>query len=160
MTASFAAGSCLVLVSAVSVGACAAAESRKRIKYTEAAYDLVCHARQTIDCLLTPVGSIFSDFKNESLEKCGFLKILREDGLTAAVSSRAASFPDGVDELLVRFADSLGNGYKDDQLHLCDYYASKLTETLDRERAELEKNIDAYRFVPALLALFVILCFI
>lgn len=160
MTAPFLIGSALVLGSFCSVGFFASSGRKRRLYHTEAALELIGRVRASIDCFLTPVNDIFAGFSNEPLEECGFLDVLREKGLTAAALSGTASFPEQVTELLVSFSTSLGEGYKEEQLKLCDFYGDAILKVLESERSEYEKDIRLYRFVPALLALFIILCFL
>lgn len=160
MTASFVIGSVFVLSSAVGVSTVLIASSRRRIRHTEALVELVRHIRTHIEYFLTPVDLIFSDFRNETLESCGFCPVLRDSGLAEALRTGGGSFSPETRLIAEKFASSLGDGYRDGQLRLCDFCISGLSEQLERERESYDRNLNMYRFVPCLLALFIILCFL
>ncbi|MBR7033534.1 MAG: hypothetical protein IKI03_07900 [Clostridia bacterium] len=160
MTAAFAAGASLVLACSLAVTVSVVSDKRKRIRHTEAVLDLISHVRSNIELFLTPVSGIFSDFRNDDLEACGFSAVLRDSGIEEAVRKGAASLSVETEEVLTFFSSSLGKSYKEDQLRLCDYCGEKIKAELEREREELKRNVGAYRFAPLIFALFIILCFI
>lgn len=160
MTFLFAAGSSLVFASSLAAASSVVSGKRKRIRHTEAILGLFSHVRSNIEYFLTPVDGIFADFRNDALESCGFSRVLRESGIDAAVRSNTASFSPQTGELLLSFSSSLGKGYKEEQLRLCDYFREKVSEELERERESLKRNLPAYRYAPPVFALFIILCFI
>ncbi len=160
MTVSFAAGASLVLGCSLTVTMSFISEKRKRISHTEAILALISHVRSSIDHFLTPVDGIFTEFKNEALESCGFSAVLRDSGICGAVGSHTASLSEETEAILSYFSRSLGGGYKDDQLKLCDHCSEKIEAELEREREELKRNLTAYRFAPLIFALFIILCFL
>ncbi|MBQ7475219.1 MAG: hypothetical protein IJS78_04795 [Clostridia bacterium] len=160
MNAPFLIGSSLVLASAGGVTLSLFSGAKRRIRHTEAILDLIGCIRSEIDFFLRPVAPILADYRNEALEECGFLPVMRERGLRAAAESGTASLTDGTVAVLCRFADSLGGGYKEEQLRLCDFTCSGIAEELNRARNELERDGNVYRFVPILSALFIILCFL
>ena len=159
MTVSFAAGASLVIACSLGVSVSLLSEKRKRISHTEAILGLISHVRSNIDHFLTPVDGIFAEFRNETLESCGFSAVLRDSGINGAVGSHTASVSDETEAILSYFSRSLGGGYKDDQLSLCDYCSEKIEAELKREREDLKRNLTAYRFAPPIFALFIILCF-
>ncbi len=160
MTLSFTAGSSLVLACSLAVAVSVVSEKRKRIRQTEAILELISHVRSKIDQFLTPLDGIFSDFRNEELEACGFSEILRSAGIEEAVVAHTASLSADTEQVLTFFSASLGQSYKEDQLRLCDYCIEKIRAELERENESLKRNVTAYRFAPLIAALFIILCFL
>ena len=160
MTAPFAAGASLIVISAIAVSVSAMTESRKRVRDTEAVLELISHAKSDIDCFLTPVDVIFSDFRCDALESCGFMNVLRQSGIEKAVSSRTASFSENTKDILLRFSSSLGRGYREDELRLCDWAYDGVSKELEKEIAGIRRNSGAIRFAPLIAALFFILCFL
>ena len=160
MTVSFVTGASLVLGCSLGASLSLVSEKRKRIIHTEAILGLILHVRSNIDHFLTPIDGIFAEYRNETLESCGFSAVLRNSGIDGAVSSHTASLSDETEAVLAYFSRNLGGGYKDDQLNLCDYCCEKLEAELEREREELKRNISVYRFAPPIFALFIILCFL
>lgn len=160
MTLRFIVGSVLLFAASAAVSVSYAASSRKRIADTDALIDLVRHIRVHIEYFLTPLDRIYSDFSSDALGSCGFSEVLKKRGLTEAIRSGKANTSKKTSEILLKFSESLGEGYRNDQLDLCDLCISSLTEQLSHEREEYAKKSDLYRFVPGLLAVFIILCFL
>ena len=72
------------------------------------------------------------------------------DGQTFAVSGEAR-------ELVQEFVRTIGNGYRAEELRLCEYTIGRLRGILDRARTDAAGQLRLYRTVPMLLALSVIL---
>ena len=106
---------------------------------------------------MTPVNDILTNYTSPALEDCGFAEIMRKSGLRCALES-GKLYLDGAEiKLLSDFSESLGIGYKDEEIRLCDYYIEKLTSASLKEKEKMEKNRNMYKYIPVLCALSLIL---
>ena len=158
MTAAAIAGSAVLVLTSLSVGHAAVSSKNARIRHTHSLAELVHFIRSNIAFFLTPLDGLFASFTDDDLEKNGFCAILRRDGLDAALKSGALDMSPGTEKIMTQFASKLGKGLKDEEISLCDYTIERLTEEERRERDELDRCRDMYRFVPPLGAIFVIVC--
>ena len=56
-----------------------------------------------------PLGTVYARFDSDVLEQCGFLKTLREKGLSNALrEKKSVLHDDAAKEVLLRFADEIG----------------------------------------------------
>ena len=80
-----------------------------RQKRLECFLQLIRFIESEISCYQTPLDDIYRRFEGEELEKCGFTAVLREKGMTAALSEcrGALCFSDEEYRLLVDFSGEL-----------------------------------------------------
>lgn len=92
-----------------------------------------------IECFNQPLGTVYADFSEPSLDACGFTEALREDGFTSALCrlKEKLCFDDAVIDMLSEFGGGLGKSFSDDQVRHCARYADMLSE----RTAELEKTL-------------------
>ena len=120
-------GALLIIGSSATLGFCASAMYREQAKQLEGFVMLISHISAQIDGFLSPLGEIFSLFKNKSLEKCGFLSALREMGGADALSfcrERLYLCAEEIAELEKFFTD-LGHHSPEEEMRHCAYYKRK-----------------------------------
>ncbi len=152
-----AAGALLLLAASICFGAANIRAERKRRRELDALLALVRHIRENIEHLARPLHEIYALFDDPALASPGFLTRLRASGFPAALAETELSIGGAERAVLVPFADSLGRGYREEQIALCRYTEEKLSElaeslaksALDRERL--------WRALPTLAALSLIL---
>ena len=101
------------------------------------------HAKSEISMYLTPVKGITRGFRNESLEKLGFISAIESSGsLSYAFSECMDGLSVGGEakELLSECFSGFGQGYKEQELSRIERYAVRLEKMLESEREELPKN--------------------
>ena len=106
---------------------------------------LLRHIRTQISCFSTPLPEIYASFENPALSDAGFLRVLRQDGLAAALGTCEVYLEEGERRMLLFFAEELGNSYRTDQLALCDAYIAELARGCERKKNELPKKSKLYR---------------
>ena len=102
-----------------------------RQKRLECFLQLIRFIESEISCYQTPLDDIYRRFEGEELEKCGFMAVVREKGMSAALAEccGALCFSDEEYRLLLDFSGELGKSYREEQLRGCDYYRRSLTIT-------------------------------
>jgi hypothetical protein len=97
---------------------------------------LVRHIRSEIECFSMPLPSAFARCPHAVYEKCGYTRQSPPSSFSELIDG-CAQLDGECLSILVRLADGLGKGYKDDQLALCDYYL----ELLEDRRAVLGSQL-------------------
>ena len=99
---------------------------------------LLRHVRSSISCFRTPLREIWMGFDNAALNECGFLRLLRRDGFSPALSSVRTKLYLGHEELrlLTAFGYELGKSRAEEQLVLCNYTLERLEQLYTRCREE------------------------
>ncbi len=110
----------------------------RRLREGEGFLQLLRYIRAQIACFATPLPEIYAAFENEALAACGFLAVLREGGIEAALAACRDSLHAEKAErkTLLEAARELGGGYREQQLATCDYYIGALEELCRTRRAE------------------------
>ena len=118
---------------------------RRRMLQGEGMLQLLRHIRTQISCFSTPLPEIYASFENPALSDAGFLRVLRQDGLAAALDACEVCLEESERRMLLSFAEELGNSYRTDQLALCDAYIDELAAVCERKKNELPKKSKLYR---------------
>ena len=146
-------GAATVIAASFLSGVFVISSGKSKIALLEALLELVTYIRTRIKLYLTPVGDILSSFRSEFLERSGFGKLMRESGLTAAITQVPCELPKGAKDTLVRFASGLGTGYAEQEMKRCDECITELERICAEEKEKLSKNKRLYLFLPPLCAL-------
>lgn len=91
---------------------------------------LLNHIRLEISCFSKPLSQIFSEFSCPALDKSGFTETLRERGFSEGLKKNACrlNLSKEVKDVLLSFSQSLGHGYREDEIKRCDNTISCLEE--------------------------------
>lgn len=89
--------------------------------------------RREIDCFATPFPDILASFSDEILDKYSFTADPRSaaDHLPIDPAERAE---------LIKFIDSVGRGFAEGELKLCDLYIEIFSSAAERAREEYPKR--------------------
>lgn len=154
-------GAVILLAAAFGYGYLKIREERRKIAETDALCDLVSFIRQNIAHYMKPLPDIFAAYSDRCglLEENGFIEICRTNGIRAAWEETVFHLPDNVREAMADFVRSIGGGYREDELHLCDYTLEQFEKAGLKMREEIKGKEKLYRTIPPLLALSVMLIF-
>lgn len=152
------AGALFLFVSAVLMSRRYAETERGRVRNLESLMEFVRHVRTQIDCFLLPIDQITREYKPRETSE-----------LTAILQK--FSFPESIDKLrphlhqeeygiLETFANSLGRGYRDEQLKLCTLCLEGLEEICTRQKKDIQSKIKMVRSFCLLGSLMIILLFL
>lgn len=133
-----------------------------RQKRLECFLQLIRFIESEISCYQTPLDDIYRRFDGEELEKCGFMTVLREKGMGAALAERrgALCFSDEEYRLLVDFSGELGKSYREEQLRGCDYYRRMLENYCNEGREALPARLKLCRSLTVTGGLLLVVLFI
>ena len=137
--------------------------SRNRQKAEETKYQILSelcglfsHIQKNIDCFTKPLGEICQGYTSPLLEQYHFYSVWEQQDLIHAVHS-IPYISDPVREILLRYAKSAGQGYKEEELHLCRFTREQLQEMLTGQKEECNAKNRMYRTLPYLLVLSIVL---
>ena len=153
-------GAATLLVTSVYYGQVKITAERVRITKLSALADMVKFIGEKIEHFSTPLPEILSEYSNSYLDRIGYLESVRSHGLNKTVSDLELSEADTEYILVMQFADSIGKGYKDEEVSLCKYTHMKLAECEVKLSSALKDKEKLYRTIPPMLALSVILILI
>ena len=131
-------GAVLILLASVALARAHSAVEQKKLSVCEGVVGFVRFVREQVACFHTPTGEIYCSFFHRELEDCGFLPMLRERGLEAAVGKleELKLLSQEEQRALRGFAAMLGKGQTEGQVRLCDYTERMLAESLKKRREE------------------------
>ncbi len=123
-------GAVILTLSGIAAAYALNTSAKNGLSQTEAFISFLRFLRSEIECFSMPVPRALARCPREILAECGC-----EDADTdlRGFLQRCAVFDGATVELMNRFCDDVGKGYRDEQLALCDYYIS----LLDERRREL-----------------------
>lgn len=133
---------------------------KRRIAELSAFRDMIGFIHDNIEHFTMPLPEIFSEYRNSYLENSGLIERIRKYGIAESLSDYSFSISNDERDILIGFADKLGNGYRNEELNLCKYTDGKLAAAEDRMLSELKNVQKLYITIPLMLALSVILILI
>lgn len=136
-------GGLLILCACTATGFSAAAVYRLRVEQLEGFRSLISYIGAQIGAFLTPLDSIYSDFKHTRLEACGFLDLLRKGDAEAAIREcRPKLFLNDTEiNEAVKFFHGLGrHDAKEEERH-CAYYEKRFGELCTAANAEMTSKV-------------------
>lgn len=119
---------------------------------------LFSYILKNIECFTRPLDEICQGYSSPLLEQCGFFLHWQNRDLHRAVQS-VPYLPESVQRLLFRYADTAGQGYKEEEVQLCRYTWEQLSELFHIQKEELKAKNKMYRTLPFLLVLSIVLLF-
>lgn len=153
-------GAVFLLSSAVWYGYLKIRDERRKIAELEELCDLALYIRENIVHYMKPLPEIFASYSGGVLEKNGFLDDCRKFGIRVAWENSSLSLPENCNRAMCDFANSIGSGYRDDEINLCNFTLEQLCKAMQTMREEIAGKEKMYRTIPPLLALSVMLIFI
>ncbi|MBE6625777.1 MAG: hypothetical protein E7628_01160 [Ruminococcaceae bacterium] len=154
------AGSVILLATSIYFGQVKITAERTRIKILSSFGDMIKYIGEKIEHFSSPLPEILSEYNNPYLESVGYLDAIRSHGLSLVPDCLKISQNHEEYILIKRFTDSIGKGYKDEEVTLCKYTHQKLAELEEKMSAVLKDKEKLYRTIPPMLALSVILILI
>lgn len=133
-------------------------EMKQNISTWVACGDFVRYIRLQIDCFLSPQDQIFHSFSHPILEGNGLLPALRsgEDMEVAVKGIKDKQLAD----MMLRFGRELGQGYREEQLRVCDFYLAQMVTHRECEEEKMPSQIKIKRTVCMVGAMLVGLLFL
>lgn len=153
-------GAVMLLAAAVGYGFVKIREERRKIAELDALCELVRYIRENIAHYMKPLPQIFASYNGGILEESGFLGDCRRYGIRTAWENSDLALPEKCRRAMCDFANSIGGGYREDELNLCDYTLEQIDKARLTMREELAGKEKMYRTIPPLLALSVMLIFV
>lgn len=91
-------------------------EQRRQVEECEGVLLLLRHIRTQVSAYSLPRHEIYRTFSHASLEKCGFLPLLREEGLGRALKADRLAMSEEMLRPLVLFAEGEGGRLREEEL--------------------------------------------
>lgn len=153
-------GAGIVILAALFLSTGLIRDYKANLRELEALYDMISYIRDNIEHLMKPLPDIFRTYTNDYLETCGFLPAVRKTDLRQAWANHRFSVAGEAHTLIEDFIETVGSGYRTEELRLCEYTLTRLSGIIEKSRAESANKIRLYKTVPMMLALSVILILI
>lgn len=153
-------GALILLLCSVGYGFIRIREERRAAAEVEAFAGLIRTVRENIAHYMKPLPEIFASCSGGILEENGFLPLCREKGIRAAWREVPMKLTPKLRTVTEDFVSRIGGGYREDELHLCDYTLEQFEKAEKEMRTELGNREKLYRTIPPLLALSAVLLFI
>ena len=138
------AGVAIIMLCALFFGKEYSAYVEKRLSQYRGFVAFIGHIEGMILRFLAPQESLWQNFSDEALEKCGFLPSLRSGStLSGAFSDCEASLSlsDEQKERFSAFFADFGRDYMDGELNRASDFHRESEELLKKEEAELTKSV-------------------
>lgn len=153
-------GIALILLAALFFSAEFSRYQKKRIAEGDGFLHLFSHLRGEILCRLEPVADCFAGFRDEALERAGFLRALREcENLGAAMEAteKKLSLCEEEKKTLLRFCLGFGRGYREEELRRIDAALEEFERQVAQDKRELPRLARLVRTLSAALALGIVI---
>ncbi len=150
-------GALLIVCASLATGFSVSAMYKLQASQLEAFSMLISHISGQIDGFLSPLERIYAEFKNTTLERCGFLPELRRSGGMSALSkcrSRLCLTDDEVGEL-EKFFLGLGNHGINEEIRHCAYYEKKVSAFAANAKEHLPGKVKICRSFGLLVGIMV-----
>lgn len=140
-------GALLILIASGAAGFAASRLFYQRVLQLEAFTRLISHIAAEIDSFSSPLDRIFAGYRDETLEKCGFLPALRRSGGAAALDECGGRLYLTAAERaeLVKFLGGIGRRGRDETARHCAFYEKRLAALAQSARGELAGQMKVCR---------------
>lgn len=133
-------GAAVTVISFWAAGAAVASAAREKAECVGAFHTFLCELKRQMVVRRAPLGNVFASYRDERLEKRGFLKALRGAGSVSALWNAAvATLP--LDARLSRAAEEFGGELGKTGLDGQTRSADALIELVGAEREALERSL-------------------
>lgn len=112
-------------------------KEKRRVEECEGLVLLLRHLRTSVQAYALPRDKIYESFSHRALEGCGFLSVLRREGLSAALERSGLSLREEVLRPLVIFASGEGGRLTEEELTACGIALTAVEQSL----TELKKGL-------------------
>lgn len=152
-------GALLLLISSLCFGNSMIKGEAEKINESLAIAELIKYVRDNIEHFVKPLPDIFLSYKNELLEKNGFLTFVRKNGIQKSAEKIDDFFHCDRDVISIfrKFCSDIGGGYRDEEIRLCSFSLSQLERKIEKIKNDHLSKVKMYRTIPPLFALSVVL---
>lgn len=157
------AGSVTLVIAAIYYGTVMICEERSKLITADAICEMMQYVRDNIEHFMKPLPDILASYRNDTLEKIGFLGDVRENGMKYAQLDRyfGKNAVDGeVFAVLSDFCGKIGEGYRNDEIRRCDYAIAQIEKRTAKMKDDFSSKAKIYRTLPPLFALSILLILI
>ena len=131
------AGAIFILCASVASSYFYEKREKEKIKKANKLAEFIRYIRAQISYFSLPVDMIFKAYKSDDT--------LTEDIISGKLSSLDSFFDKDTADVIKGFFSSLGNGYKDEQLALCDFTMSAIEDFTDKMNKEFSGKVRVFR---------------
>ncbi|MBE6577519.1 MAG: hypothetical protein E7653_05220 [Ruminococcaceae bacterium] len=124
-------GVLIVAISGIVASYTLNAAARRSLEQTEGFIALIRRLRSDIECFAMPLPSALARCPAEVYVKCGYVAQDAPRSVLSFVEACAVSDAESC-KAMRAFARSIGRGYREEQLAICDYYTDMLEERRQR----------------------------
>ena len=111
---------------------------KRKLRYLEGWIELIRYIGNQINCYLMPLNEILEAIEPE---RTNGHAPTGEERLRAILAATQGDLDEDSRRLLERFVTQIGNGYREDQIRLCEYTVSSLSVLRDKFATELPARL-------------------
>lgn len=120
--------------------------------------NLVRYIKTQIDCFMLPVDKIISDYTANNDSQIS--SELKKSSFPKSAENLKSIVGDEEYEAFLYLAKSLGRGYRDEQLKLCDICTKSLESVLEKQKSDMQPKIKTHRAFCLLGSVMIIILFL
>ncbi len=132
-------------------------EQESKLKIAEALIDFIEHIRASIYTSRLPLSEIYSSYKNEFLDKCGFIFQLNKGGIENAVSTVEKNVSQRAKLALDDLGGRLGGINTECQIRMCEEAVKILRDEYTHQKELFAEKKKMYGALPILMAISIII---
>ncbi len=129
-----------------------------KLKALEELCELFAYIHKNISCFSKPFGELCRGYTSPVLEQLQFYALWRE-GKTEEAVNTLSFLEKSVWNELYHYLENAGQGYKEEELQLCQYTKERMQEAMRKQKEDSTKKNKMYRTLPFLLVFSILLLF-
>ena len=146
-------GILILLLSAVRYSFVMVKREKQKIAQLEDICALVLYVQRNIEGFMTPVNEIVQSFEEYSESFSDYMVLAKNHGLNYALEHYPMLQKAEIMKVFANFTKKIGRGYKEEELSLCQYTYTLLTEALSKEKDDFSKKTKMYKTLPIMSAI-------
>lgn len=120
-------------------------QEKRRVEETEGLVLLLRHIRASVQTYALPKDKIYESFRHKALEKCGFLPLLKKEGLTVAIEKGGLALKAESLRPLTVFAAGEGGRLTEEELSACGLALDGMEQVLAELKGKLPERLRLLR---------------
>ena len=120
-------------------------QEKRRVEETEGLVLLLRHVRASVRAYALPKPKIYESFHHKALEKCGFLSLLKQEGLGVALEKGGLSLKEESLRPLSVFAMGEGGRLTEEELTACEIALDGMEQVLMEAKKKLPERLRLLR---------------
>lgn len=131
---------------------------KSRLKNLEVLIDLVRYIQTQIDCFMLPVDKIILEYTSANNSQIS--EALKKSKLSESCENLKPIIDKEEYEAFLSLSKSLGRGYRDEQIKLCEICLNSLKDIYEKHKSDMQSKIKTNRAFYLLGSVMIVILFI